>query len=732
MNVTCGATTPCPVILNSTCVFYEGANLIYTGINTNDNLQTALEKIDANFADIIIGGPYLPLSGGTLTGGLIFLRANNTGDGAGQIYLNGANGNRIDWSIAGVNPPTLTTRSVGTKLVLYPSVSASLVDHAIGIENGTTWFSVPSTSSAFKFYGGITVGATLTGAGALTLSSTATATSFIPTDSTIPINGMYLPAANTLGFSTNGTLDVSINPKGDVGVGVSPSIWGEGKALEIGFPGNSVYSLQEGDVIITQGVNYAIKTTIPRTRTPTFLLKNSNYPASIYRQFRGEHIWYYAPQGITGDVANMGAVMRIYTSGNLRIDNTVSADSGERLQVDGTAMITGATSIGGTLTANSFIPTSSTVPTNGMYLPSANTLGFATNSTLDMVLDANGNLGIGVTPSAWSGPKVLQLGPTASLSGSYGNTYLSNNSFYDGTNFRYEESSIYATQYIQQSGGHYWTFATNGIGGNIITFTDVMALHRTGNLTLGGPGPFLTDSGERLQVTGDTLMKGSGTTSASIALTVNNSSGTNMLRVFNNGDTRIGTTNSYINIDGASATKTIRIFNVGIFENIISVNAGGYHFGANGGPINSSGGSVYAKFIYTDNIISGNNGTLYNPLYLQGGSYNNHTTASIGFASWDGGINNIERLIIYSRTVAGVGGDIVANPNNGNFIIGTTVSNRIESAQLQIESTTKGFLPPRMTTTQKNAITTPAAGLQVYDSTLNQMSYYNGTTWINF
>lgn len=54
------------------------------------------------------------------------------------------------------------------------------------------------------------------------------------------------------------------------------------------------------------------------------------------------------------------------------------------------------------------------------------------------------------------------------------------------------------------------------------------------------------------------------------------------------------------------------------------------------------------------------------------------------------------------------------------------------SAQVQIDSTTKGFLPPRMTTTQKNAISSPAAGLQVYDTTLNQMSYYNGTSWVNF
>jgi len=54
MNAICAAE-PCPVILNSTCVFYRGANLIYTGILTNDNLQTALEKINNKFRDAAIG-----------------------------------------------------------------------------------------------------------------------------------------------------------------------------------------------------------------------------------------------------------------------------------------------------------------------------------------------------------------------------------------------------------------------------------------------------------------------------------------------------------------------------------------------------------------------------------------------------------------------------------------------------------------------------------------------------
>ena len=56
-------------------------------------------------------------------------------------------------------------------------------------------------------------------------------------------------------------------------------------------------------------------------------------------------------------------------------------------------------------------------------------------------------------------------------------------------------------------------------------------------------------------------------------------------------------------------------------------------------------------------------------------------------------------------------------------------ASRIGSALLQVDSTTQGFLPPRMTTTQKNAIATPAAGLVVYDNTTNKLQCYNGSTW---
>jgi hypothetical protein len=64
-------------------------------------------------------------------------------------------------------------------------------------------------------------------------------------------------------------------------------------------------------------------------------------------------------------------------------------------------------------------------------------------------------------------------------------------------------------------------------------------------------------------------------------------------------------------------------------------------------------------------------------------------------------------------------------------IFGTDGANNA-SAQLQIDSTTKGFLPPRMTNAQMLAIATPAAGLVVYDTTNNKHCGYNGTAWQNF
>ena len=52
-------------------------------------------------------------------------------------------------------------------------------------------------------------------------------------------------------------------------------------------------------------------------------------------------------------------------------------------------------------------------------------------------------------------------------------------------------------------------------------------------------------------------------------------------------------------------------------------------------------------------------------------------------------------------------------------------------ALLSINSTTKGFLPPRLTLVQRKAIVKPATGLQIWCTDFNELQTYNGTIWIN-
>ena len=64
--------------------------------------------------------------------------------------------------------------------------------------------------------------------------------------------------------------------------------------------------------------------------------------------------------------------------------------------------------------------------------------------------------------------------------------------------------------------------------------------------------------------------------------------------------------------------------------------------------------------------------------------------------------------------------------SSGNFGIGATAD---ASAILDAQSTTKGVRFPNMTTTQKNAIASPAAGLVVFDTTLAKLCLYTGAAW---
>ena len=118
---------------------------------------------------------------------------------------------------------------------------------------------------------------------------------------------------------------------------------------------------------------------------------------------------------------------------------------------------------------------------------------FALNGSTAMTLDTSGNLGLGVTPSAWgSNYKSIDIKSASvySYAGTYGG--IAYNSYFNGTNWIYQgnggnsPSSRYEQGYYVP---HAWFVAPSGTAGNAITFTQAMTLDASGNLGIGTTSP---------------------------------------------------------------------------------------------------------------------------------------------------------------------------------------------------------------------------------------------------
>ena len=147
---------------------HEWRNLYLTGTGNIDSLI-------ADTADINAGTIDNTTIGATTASTVRATTVTTTGTGSptdatGQVYLNGSTSNRVEWNTQGTGAPAFTTRSAGTKLLLYPTLSGSVADYAIGIDAATMWYSIPENNASFKFkwYGATTEIASLDGAGAFT------------------------------------------------------------------------------------------------------------------------------------------------------------------------------------------------------------------------------------------------------------------------------------------------------------------------------------------------------------------------------------------------------------------------------------------------------------------------------------------------------------------------------------------------------------------------------------
>jgi len=186
--------------------------------------------------------------------------------------------------------------------------------------------------------------------------------------------------------------------------------------------------------------------------------------------------------------------------------------------------------------------------------------------------------------------------------------------------------------------------------------------------------------------------KGSGSTSATTSLLVQNSGGFSSLRVTDD--------NLVQGFNNASGVRFKLGYN-GSSGQAISTRDGEFAVG-----LIDSGQSPALRFLVLGSGFSYIDGYTEGPAKVQ--------NYPMVFGSR---VNNSSFNITNSTT----------QENGSQAIFGYAVNEA--SAQVIVNSTTRGFLPPRMTTTQKNAIASPAAGLVVYDSTTNKLCCYNGSTW---
>ncbi|MBN8542148.1 MAG: tail fiber domain-containing protein [Deltaproteobacteria bacterium] len=148
---------------------------------------------------------------------------------------------------------------------------------------------------------------------------------------------------------------------------------------------------------------------------------------------------------------------------------------------------------------------------------------------------------------------------------------------------------------------------------------------------------------------------------------------------------------------------------------------------------------------------NGNYAGIFN-LYRTSGTGSNTTGAQFNVGVFGGSTDQVTGVYINNQIVSTVTGNSYGlyiegtsgNPSGtkfgiyqagiadqnyfaGNVGIGTATPNA--SALFDVASTSKGVLLPRMTTVQRDAIATPANGLQIYNTTTNALNYYNGSSW---
>jgi hypothetical protein len=305
-------------------------------------------------------------------------------------------------------------------------------------------------------------------------------------------------ASSTSALATSSTLNWD-NTNTRFGIGVTPSAWNS--ALRVVQAKTASISSNGGTSIFAANVFYdsAYATKYIDTASAGAILHNA---ASA-----GGWQFFVGPSGTSGAAATLTQAMTLDVSGNLMVGTTsaagvltvVGANSSDgptakyiaNIRNSGAQTSGVGAGIAFTQTMSSFNATLATIQgikENGTSDNYASALSFYTRANgADLTerarIDSSGNLGLGVTPSAWSGYTAFQVKDAALASSGSADVNLTANSFYGSLGWTYKQTAASARYALDSQ--HRWFTAASGTAGTNISFTQAMTLDASGYLLVG-------------------------------------------------------------------------------------------------------------------------------------------------------------------------------------------------------------------------------------------------------
>jgi hypothetical protein len=360
-----------------------------------------------------------------------------------------------------------------------PTTGVTIVkgESAVCAWNGSDFIKISNTSGAGVF-------TTLSVSGVATFSAGTAALPAITTTGDTN-TGIFFPAADTIAFAEGGVEAMRIDSSGNVGIGTSSP----GAKLEVDRSTTASASATGSTTRANSALSVAASTTT-NTRAMFGIDTNTNGWVQVQNTSTNTTASFII-NPIGGNVG-IGA-----SSPNTNLEISTSVDPILRLNNSTTAVTTGAdigeiqfytndASTDGT-GIKSFIKTvagafgAAQGSADLVFGTAADAVG---NASEKMRLDKSGNLGLGVTPSAWDSTyKAIQVGARSMFFGIGSEANMANNAFYSA-GYKYVATSA-AGLYTIDANVHKWYNAPAGTAGNAITFTQAMTLDASGNLLLG-------------------------------------------------------------------------------------------------------------------------------------------------------------------------------------------------------------------------------------------------------